>query len=245
MGEKTDISWCDHTFNPWIGCTNVSPACDNCYAETLAKRWGWAEWGPGKPRQRTSAANWRKPLAWNKAAKAAGTRPRVFCASLADWGDAEVPPTWRRDLFDDVIRPTPDLEWLLLSKRHARVLSLLGTHARNLSNVRIGFTVEDDHHAKMRLPYLRKIKEAGWPTFVSYEPSLGHVDWAPWMDCIDWLIAGGESGRGARHPDGAWFRNARDVCYRHGVPFHLKQWGAMRPGAVLDGREHFAFPAAA
>lgn len=242
MGDTTEISWADKTFNPWIGCTNVSPACDHCYAESLSKRWAWAEWGAGKPRKRTSPANWLKPLAWDREAKCTGTRPTVFCASLSDWADAEVPPTWRRDLFDDVIRPTPNLEWLLLSKRHARVLSLLGAHARNLDNIRIGFTVEDEHHAQMRLPYLRKVKEAGWRTFVSYEPALGAVNWEPWLDCIDWLIAGGESGAGARHPQAAWFRDARDACKRHGAPFHFKQWGAMRKGAMLDDRYHFALP---
>lgn len=245
MGEVTGISWCDHTFNPWIGCTNISPACDHCYAESLAKRWAWAEWGAGKPRKRTSEANWRKPHAWNRAAKIASARPRVFCASLADWADAEIQPTWRRDLFDDVIRPTPNLEWLLLSKRHARLMPLLGSHARNLSNIRIGVTVEDDHHARMRLPYLREVKAAGYPTFVSYEPALGPVDWAPWMDCIDWLIAGGESGAGYRRPDPKWFQDARDSCEAAGVPFHFKQWGGMADGATLDGVEHFAFPVAA
>jgi len=243
MGDTTDISWADKTFNPWIGCTNVSPACDRCYAESLATRWGWAEWGAGKERKRTSPDNWKKPLQWQRAAVRDGTRPRVFCASLSDWADAEVPPLWRRDLFDDVVRPTPNLEWLLLSKRHARVLSLLGAHARNLSNIRIGFTVEDDHHARMRLPYLRKIKEAGWRTFVSYEPALGLVDWAPWMDCIDWLIAGGESGPGARWPDPQWFLDARDACQLFGVPFHFKQWGAMQPGYSLEGVDWLQFPA--
>lgn len=245
MGDTTDISWADKTFNPWIGCTNISPACDRCYAETLAARWNWVEWGAGKQRKRTSAANWLKPMQWERAAVRDGTRPRVFCASLADWADAEVPAPWVRDLFENVITATPHLEWLLLSKRHARVLPLLlGANAHRLSNIRIGFTVEDDHHAKMRLPYLRKIKETGWPTFVSYEPALGPVDWEPWMDCIDWLIAGGESGHGARHPVPEWFSATRDACERHGVPFHFKQWGAAQSGAILDGRNHFAFPEA-
>src|SRR6185436_16033242 len=99
MGETTGISWTDHTFNPWIGCTKVSPACDHCYAESMAKRYGWAKWGAGQPRMRTSDANWRKPLQWNKA-HASGPRKRVFCASLADVFDAEVLQEWRGDLFE-------------------------------------------------------------------------------------------------------------------------------------------------
>lgn len=241
MGDVTGISWCDHTFNPWIGCTNISPACDHCYAESLAKRWGWVEWGPGKPRKRTSAANWHKPIVWDRAAKLKGTRPRVFCASLADWADTEVDPDWQTDLAG-VIWITPSLEWLLLSKRHARLVPLLLLHFNGAQNVRIGVTVEDEHHAQMRLPYLRAVKAAGYRTFVSYEPALGPVDWAPWMDCIDWLIAGGESGAGYRKPEAKWFQDARDSCEAAGVPFHFKQWGGMAAGATLDGHEHFAFP---
>jgi protein gp37 len=241
MGDTTEISWADKTFNPWIGCTNVSPACDHCYAESLAKRWAWAEWGPGKPRRRTSDANWCKPLSWDKKADRDGTRPRVFCASLADWADAEVPQEWRYDLFQ-MIMHTPHLDWLLLSKRHALILKWLDLYGVPRSNVRIGVTVEDDHHAKMRLPTLHKVKAAGYKTFVSYEPALGRVDWAPWMDCIDWLIAGGESGPGWRGPNPQWFYDARDACQKFDVPFHFKQWGACQEGHVLSGREWLEFP---
>lgn len=145
MGDRTEIAWADSTFNPFIGCTAVSPACDNCYAREYAKRFGIAEWGPGKPRVRTSAANWKKPLQWNDkpfyecqscgwrgdasvnrigGAKCCPrcddylrhARRRVFCASLADVFDNAVPVQWRRDLFD-LIRSTPNLDWQLLTKR--------------------------------------------------------------------------------------------------------------------------------
>lgn len=233
MGETTEISWCDHTFNPWIGCTKVSGACDFCYAETLAKRYGWAAWGPGEARKRTGEANWRKPLAWDRAAKAAGTKPRVFCASLADWADSEVADEWRFDLFQ-LISATPHLEWLLLSKRHALVRGFLLQYARGLANIRIGMTVENNEMAKLRLSRLHMIKQDGWPTFVSYEPALGPVDWDRWLDradagCVDWLIAGGESSSKARPPHPDWFRLARDACRRHLVPFHFKQWGEYGP----------------
>ncbi len=90
---ETTIEWADFTFNPWEGCTKVSPACKNCYAETRAKRYGTVEWGPGKPRRRTSPANWQKPLQWNKKAENAKVRPRVFCAAVVvpllfkQWGE--------------------------------------------------------------------------------------------------------------------------------------------------------------
>src|SRR5262245_32512132 len=114
MGETTGIAWCEHTFNPWIGCTPISAACDLCCAEVLANRWGLAEWGAGKPRVRTGAANWHKPIVWNKKAAADGVRRRVFCASLADVFDAEVDDQWRIEVMD-LIRATPALDWLLLT----------------------------------------------------------------------------------------------------------------------------------
>ena len=125
MGEETKIAWCDSTFNPWIGCTKVSPACANCYAETLMDtRWNRVKWGKGQPRQRTSSANWKQPLAWEKQAAHTGIRRTVFCGSLCDWLDEEVPVEWLADLLD-LIRQTPNLDWLLLTKRpelwHCRI----------------------------------------------------------------------------------------------------------------------------
>lgn len=120
--ENSHIEWTTHTFNPWIGCTKVSPGCLNCYAETLMDtRYGRVKWGKGNPRQRTSAANWKQPLKWNatsqvRASQGFYARPRVFCASLADWLDDEVPIEWLADLLT-LIRKTPNLDWLLLTKR--------------------------------------------------------------------------------------------------------------------------------
>lgn len=233
MGVVTRIEWCDHTFNPWIGCTKISPACDHCYAESLALRYKWAEWGAGKPRHRTSPPTWRKLLAWDAAAGAAGVRRRVFIASLADWADKEVPDQWRADLFA-LIRQTRYLDILLLTKRHALAARILERWAADLSDrIRIGFTIEAKASglAGVRLYHLDQLARAGWQTFVSYEPALGPVDWLPWLQkgTIGWLIAGGESGAQARAPHPDWFRAARDACTATGVPFHFKQWGEWAP----------------
>src|SRR4249920_3587014 len=107
MADKTKIEWCDATFNPFLGCTKVSPGCDRCYAEAWAQRFGQVEWG-NNPRRRTSDANWRKPLQWARQARETGIRPRVFCASLADVFDNQVPKEWRSDLFA-LIEATPEL----------------------------------------------------------------------------------------------------------------------------------------
>lgn len=146
MAAESKIEWTDSTFSPWIGCTKISPACDHCYAEAqMDTRLGRVEWGAGKPRSRTSAANWKQPLRWNArefrecacghrgqscewaiadpfGCPACGShdwrpaRCRVFCASLADVFDNEVDPQWRADLFE-LIAATPNIDWLLLTKR--------------------------------------------------------------------------------------------------------------------------------
>lgn len=124
MAENSKIEWCDSTWNCWIGCSRVSPGCEKCYAEAMAKRYGWAEWGKGKPRKRTSANYWKQPLKWNKAPCDQHhiieceecPKRRVFCASLADWLDEEVPIEWLADLLK-LIHDTPNLDWLLLTKR--------------------------------------------------------------------------------------------------------------------------------
>lgn len=117
MSDTTKIEWASATWNPWEGCTKVSPGCANCYAAARNHRFGMDNWGPGKPRRRTSAANWKKPRAWNKANRPEATnhRPRIF-PSLCDWLDAEVPVELLAD-FLKLIRDTPNLDWLLLTKR--------------------------------------------------------------------------------------------------------------------------------
>src|SRR5579872_1928727 len=114
MSENTNIEWCHHTFNPWEGCQHAGPGCDNCYAEVRNARFAGGaaiNWGPGAPRRRTSAANWKKPIAWNAAHgdfyAAHGCRQRVFCASLADVFDNAVDPQWRFELLR-LIEQTPN-----------------------------------------------------------------------------------------------------------------------------------------
>ena len=258
MGEVTHISWADHTFNPWVGCMKVGPACDGCYAENLMDtRFGRVQWGaPGAgvgTRERTSAGNWSKPRAWDRKAKADGTRPFVFCASLADVFDNAVPNKWREDLFD-LIHMTPHLTWLLLTKRPGNILTAWGNAMREgrewPSNAAIGCTVVNQDEADRDVPILLEAKAKLSPAFafLSMEPLLGPVDltalnetdgvgsyrWSalelgagPWRR-LDWVITGGETDQGThmarpQHPD--WFRSLRDQCAAAGVAFHHKQNG--------------------
>ena len=110
MAEST-IEWTDFTFNGWIGCTRVSPGCENCYAAAQDKFRGWTAegWGAGKPRRRTSESNWKQPLRWNKVAVSTRVRARVFCSSLADVFDNEAPDEWRAELAKLIVS-TPMLD---------------------------------------------------------------------------------------------------------------------------------------
>src|SRR4051812_2161908 len=196
LAETTGIAWTDSTFNPWIGCTKVGPGCDHCYAEALDKRHRWqgaTHWGAGQARMRTSESNWRKPLAWNKARLKDGRTHRVFCASLADVFDNEVPEEWRGDLWR-LIRATPALTWLLLTKRIGNVARMHpGGH---YENVWLGATIVNAEEAERDAPKLLAVQGVA-KRFVSYEPALGPVDWTMYPG-IDWIIVGGESTQGAK-----------------------------------------------
>lgn len=235
MGEITKIEWCDHTFNGWIGCTKVSPACDGCYAENLmANRYKRVEWGAGEDRARTSTGNWRKPIAWNKAAQIARTRPFVFCSSLADVFDNEVDEKWRYDLMN-LIEATPQLIWLLLTKRIGNVMKMTDPSRGNRMlprNAAIGATIANQPEYDRDRMKLWEVKESLAPmfTFGSYEPLLGRVildKYAP-----DWIITGGETDQGshkARDTDTDNFRYLRDQSRELGRAFFMKQMPRKAP----------------
>jgi len=247
MGEFSKIEWTDHTFNPWIGCQHVSPGCDHCYAETQNRRFKWngGDWGPHGRRKRTSAANWQKPLQWNKAAQTDDVRPKIFCASLADWLDNKAPQSWRDDLAA-LIRATPNLDWLLLTKRIENY-GRFAPWSDIPRNVWLGVTCEDQHYYNRRWAILSGIEAE--IRFISYEPALGPLE----LSCQnsakapDWIICGGESGSGARIMKRRWARNLRDECQELDVAFFMKQMTARKeiPSDLLvrqfpEPRSHFA-----
>lgn len=253
MGEKTDIEWCDHTFNPWMGCQKVSPLCDFCYAEIIVDtRFGRAKWGkPGQgvgTRKRTSASNWRKPLAWNAKAEVANSRPFVFCASLADVFDNQVDPSWRQDLFR-LIAATPQLVWLLLTKRPQNIEAMVAQAGGMPPNVALGASAGIQAEVERNGAILTDLKAKLSPLFVflSVEPLLEAVDMTrlPTFSEIDWVIVGGESGHGARPMDLDWARTIRDQCRAAGVVFNFKQVGSRvgHGSHLLDGVVHFDRPA--
>lgn len=262
MSENTNIEWTDATFNPWIGCTKVSPACDHCYAEvsTPARALG-VSWGAKEERHRTSAGNWKLPLRWNAQHEefyaAHGRRRRVFCASLADVFDNAVSAQWRFDLLRMIV-DTPNLDWLLLTKRIGNAAEMLEqamralTHGREgwrdnyMPNVWLGATICNQEEADRDIPKLLAVPAR--VRFLSMEPLLGPVDLrlparafgfpqhinrhghaSGRPQGIDWVIVGGESGASARPMHPDWAASLRDQCAAAGVPFLFKQWGEHAP----------------
>jgi protein gp37 len=285
MSDTTTISWADYTFNPWMGCQKVSPACENCYAERdFDHRYKKVTWGPYGTRAKTSVENWNKPLKWNRDAHEKGIRYRVFCASIADvfedWkgpildshGNKLTNATsatasaqsakltmndLRRDLFE-LIDATPNLDWLLLTKRPENIKRMIpskgcngdcekcfcdGAVCRKRSNVWLGTSVENQEYAEKRIPELLKCRDLSPILFLSCEPLLGSLEFSDVtkrvdavsqlgkraLEGIDWVIAGGESGPEARPSHPDWFRSLRDQCEVAKVAFHFKQWGEWLP----------------
>lgn len=237
MAKNSAIEWTHHTFNPWWGCHRVSPACDNCYAEAWAHRLGHNLWGSRETRRFFGENHWREPIRWNAESAANGTRARVFCASMADVFE------WRADLNEyrgrlwHLIEETPNLDWLLLTKRPQHILRMTPWKEDWPDNIWIGTTVENQRFADLRLPHILRVPAR--VRFLSCEPLLGSLDLTSWFNrpsyySIDWVIAGGESGVHSRpmHPD--WVLRLLDQCQRAQVPFHFKQWGHWVPAHILD-----------
>lgn len=271
------------------------------------RKWTAEGWGQGAPRRRTSEAVLKKVLIWERKARQGqfveckcgwrgftvlgrcqspecsavmtngATRPRVFSASLSDWLDSEVPIEWFIDLMG-LIAKTPNLDWLLLTKRpekfRARIEQALGyieyelegdyrlsfpllkawSRGESPVNVWVGTSVENQKQGELRCPQLLEIPAK--IHFLSCEPLLGPVDLEPLIsgcpERINWVIAGGESGPGARPMEVAWARGLRKSCEALQIPFLFKQWGAhdaegvrvgkSKAGRLLEGRFFNEFP---
>jgi protein gp37 len=238
MAKNSQIEWTHHTFNPWWGCKKVSPACDHCYAELWARRMGHDLWGTDSPRRFFGETHWREPLIWNEEARQSGFRQRVFCASMADVFERRSDLNAQRLRLWKLIENTPNLDWLLLTKRPQNVRRIAPWGENWPANVWLGTSVENQTLAEKRLPFL--LKSPATIRFLSCEPLLGQLDLRQWFKrdgfySIDWIIAGGESGGSSRpmHPD--WIKGLLHQCNEFNVPFHFKQWGHWVPVRLAEG----------
>lgn len=259
MGENTAIQWCTHTFNPWMGCSQVSAGCVNCYAMNLARRQPdqFGVWGDEDQKgTRVLKSGWKDPRAWDRKAAKAGERHRVFCASLADifedWkgdfvnrqgqtlyrnGDSDDPVTAddiRIRLFQ-LIQETSNLDWMLLTKRPQNIEAMLlragiVNPPALYPNVWLGTTAENQAMANKRIPVL--LRSPAVVRFLSVEPMLERIDLRNFLRSggIHWVICGGESGARARDFHLEWARSLRDQCAENGVPFFMKQMGSRPKG---------------
>ena len=265
MAENSKIEWCDTTWNPIVGCCHKSAGCDSCYAARMAFRLGHGGlMKPGPTRDAYAKVidpqtrqwngeiafirkNLQTPLRWRKPR-------RIFVGSMGDLGHPGV-KTQDLDRLLEVINDTPQHTYMFLTKRPIQLEKNLYEVSRSnpfrilgdgdyLPNLWFGVTAENQRYADERIPELLKIPAA--IHFVSCEPLLSHVDLTPWIDQLDWVIAGGESGPNARAADPNWsFRSLRNQCVWTDTPFFFKQWGGVnkrRTGRLLDGREHNQFP---
>lgn len=257
MSKETGIAWADHTFNPWIGCAKVSAGCDHCYAARYGKRYH-VPWTADGARRVTASSTWRQVAGWNAAARKAGVRRRVF-PSLCDIFDTAA-PRQTREAFWSLVARTPDLDWLLLTKRPQNVMKLLPENwGTGWPNVWLGVSAEDQAAADLRIPHLLLLPAK--VRFVSIEPMIGPVQ-LRWVrntgtevtdalvghvvstqftvnspvivPKLDWVILGGETGPGARRMEMAWARSVAYDCSTAGVPFFFKQWGDAWKDAVQD-----------
>lgn len=250
MGETSNIAWTDATFNGWIGCTEVGPGCDGCYARELDARYQWGvkaadrrddgsapHWGAGAPRYRTSAGNWRGPILWNKQAQTIGAPRKVFAHSLSDVFDNEVPDEWRADLFA-MIKVTPWLRWQVLTKRVPNIRKMLpadwGIGYPNVGLVATCVTQKEfdrDSGPLFEIP-------ARWHGF-SLEPQIEPISMGDRFAGAGpvWVITGGESAQKDSTPrpyDIDWARMLiRQVEPTPNVKVFVKQLGS---NPYSDGR---------
>lgn len=248
MGKDTDIGWCHHTLNPWWGCHRVSAGCERCYAQTFDRRVHGRDtthWDLRGERRFFGDKYWHQVISWNRAAKKAGERRRVFVGSMCDWAEIHPDPDTNakmnacRARLWEMIAGCEWLDFLLLTKRIENVRQFLPGPVTSVAghrpqwsvlpwnNVWIGTTVENQEYADKRLPQLLAIPAV--VRFLSCEPLLGPIDLTMFFadaTCrrgLPWVIVGAESGGRARPCETAWIRSIRDQCLAAGAPLFLKQ----------------------
>lgn len=183
MGTETGISWTEHTWNPWRGCTKVSAGCANCYMFREQRRYG------RDPAEVVRTQTWNDPIKWNKQAAEAGRRDLVFTCSWSDWFHEAADP-WRDEAWA-IVRSCPNLIFQILTKRADRIADHLPADWGNgYENVWLGVSVENEENI-WRISHLVNVPaKVRW---ISAEPLLGPINFEPWLNHLDWIVVGAES----------------------------------------------------
>lgn len=253
MAETSEIGWTDGTFNPWWGCTRVSPACAHCYADSSSKRFGFPDlWSEGGERRFFGDSHWHDPIRWNRKAEKDGKPRLIFCASMADVFEEHPAVVAERERLWELIEATPWLTWQLLTKRPenvARMVPEMWSALGAPANVWLGTSIENAKFSWRA----KAIQEVDAPVhFLSCEPLLGSLfdtkggrREALDLTGIEWVIGGGESGPHFRETKVEWAAELRDAAKAEGIPFFWKQNGGIRPksnGKELEGTEWCEIP---
>lgn len=245
MATNSSIEWTEATWNPVAGCTVLSPGCTNCYAMRMARRleaMGQPKY-TGTTRVSGGRAKWNGvvrvddasltiPFSWN-------VGRMIFVNSMSDLFHEGVPFEFIQQVFDTMAK-TSQHTYQILTKRAER-LAKVASQLVWPKNVWMGVSVENAEYLG-RIDRLRETPAV--IKFLSLEPLLGPLENMN-LDRIDWVIAGGESGPGARPVDPTWVRSIRDQCLNAETAFHFKQWGGVnkkKAGRTLDGRTWDQFP---
>lgn len=216
----SNIEWTDYTFNPWRGCTKVSPGCKNCYMFRDMHRYGL------DPSVVTRTKTWNDPIKWQREAEKQNKRFLVFTCSWSDFFHVDA-DQWRADAWA-LIKKCDRLIFQVLTKRAGRISANLPADWNGgYPNVWLGVSVENQQAADERIPFL--IKATARCRFISAEPLLGSVNLCKYLDRLDWIIAGGESGPQVDPTHPGWVRSLRLQCKETGTPFFFKQWGEWAP----------------
>jgi protein gp37 len=242
MGENSNIPWTDDTFNTHWGCTKVAPECQNCYAEKVGKRFG-TSWGPKAFRRFFGDKHWNEPRKWQRRAEKEGRRRRVFCGSMCDVFEGRDDLNEHRERLWTLIEETPNLDWLLLTKRPENMQAMLPGSWLEYPryNVWLGTTSGTQKSADKNIPHL--LNTPALVHFVSCEPILEPVNFEAYFARAEelikphypWVIVGDESGYHRRPAKIEWVRDIQKQCEQAGVPFFFKQFH--RPSIMRGDRD--------
>ena len=212
--QKSSIEWTDLTWNPVSGCSHVSPGCDNCYAEAIAERWRGGNAFPNGFDVTLRPHKYEEPKTWKEG-------KMIFVNSMSDLFHAEIPDDDLIKIWNTMLEADHHI-YMVLTKRVARMkykIRMLGLETRR--HIWLGCSVENQKLADGRIPTLLDIDTP--VRFLSCEPLLGPVILSRWIENLQWVITGGESGRNRRQADYDWFRGIRDQCVVAGVAYLHKQ----------------------
>lgn len=255
--ENSNIAWTHNTQNFWLGCDKIAPECAHCYIGRVLQRQGREPWG-----QLYRTKTWDNPWKWQREAEAKGICLRVFTNSLSDFFHAGA-DEWRDEAWE-IIRHTPNLLWLILTKRPELISSRLPKDwGEGYANVWLGTSVGCNQTLN-KMDTLRKVPvHPKAVRFVSCEPLLEDIAERINLDGFGWVIVGGESGSspeylwdsaqnwreefdtpGRRTMKIEWAQRLLEKSRAAGIPYFFKQITSARSGMREDalGRKYQEFP---